>query len=152
MVIVINFLMGGIGWLDLIWLVASTVRSQLSHYSQLSSYSCTEWLLKNKAANASITFQEILMVIIIAYIACSRHSVGKQSVIVNNAIVAEMRKSERGLGWVTQWTPPNPSLSHCFTFLLQSSLHFTNWTPGMSQCLKRPYIILKIVFVLSVSN
>ena len=66
MVIVINFLMGGIGWLDLIWLVASTVRPQVSDYSQLSIYSCTEWLVKNKAANASITFEEVLIVIIIA--------------------------------------------------------------------------------------
>ena len=30
----------------------------------LSDYNCTEWLVKNKAANAPITFEEIVMVMI----------------------------------------------------------------------------------------
>ena len=47
-----------------VWLAVSTVRSQVSDYSQLSNYNCTEWLVKNKAANAPITFGEIVMVMI----------------------------------------------------------------------------------------
>ena len=43
----------------------------------LSNYSCTEWWVKNEAANAPITFGKIVMVMIIAWITCSRHSVGK---------------------------------------------------------------------------
>ena len=38
--------------------------SQVSDYSQLSDYSWTEWLVKNKAANALITFEENVMVMI----------------------------------------------------------------------------------------
>ena len=38
--------------------------SQVSGYSQLSDYSWTEWLVKNKAANAPITFEENVMVMI----------------------------------------------------------------------------------------
>ena len=38
--------------------------SQVSDYSQLSDYSWTEWLVKNKAANARITFEENVMVMI----------------------------------------------------------------------------------------
>ena len=62
-----------------------TVRLQVSDYSQLSDYRCpitakcpitvncpitlfdyssTEWLVKNKAANALIMFEEIVMVMI----------------------------------------------------------------------------------------
>ena len=47
-----------------VWLAVSTVRSQVSDYSQLSNYNCAEWLVKNKAANAPITFGEIVMVMI----------------------------------------------------------------------------------------
>ena len=47
-----------------VWLAVSTVRSQVSDYSQLSNYNCTEWLVKSKAANAPITFGEIVMVMI----------------------------------------------------------------------------------------
>ena len=36
----------------------------MSNYSQLSDYDCTEWLVKYKAANAPITFEEIVMVMI----------------------------------------------------------------------------------------
>ena len=38
--------------------------SQMSDYSQLFDYSSTEWLVKNKAANALIMFEEIVMVMI----------------------------------------------------------------------------------------
>ena len=41
-----------------------TVRLQVSDYSQLSDYNFTEWLVRNKAANASITFEKIAMVMI----------------------------------------------------------------------------------------
>ena len=55
---------GGFGWVDPVWLTASTVRLQVFDYSQLSDYSCTEWLLKNKAANAPIKFEETVIVMI----------------------------------------------------------------------------------------
>ena len=42
-------------------LAASTVRLQVLDYSQLSDYSCTEWLAKYKAADAPITFEEIVI-------------------------------------------------------------------------------------------
>ena len=55
-----------ISWVNLVWLAASTVRLQVSSYSQLSDYNCTEWFVKNEAANASIImFVEFVMVIII---------------------------------------------------------------------------------------
>ena len=38
MVIVINSVIGGFSWVDLVWLAASTVRLQVSDYSQLSDY------------------------------------------------------------------------------------------------------------------
>ena len=38
MVIVINSVIGGFGWVDLVWLVTSTVRLQVFDYSQLSDY------------------------------------------------------------------------------------------------------------------
>ena len=38
MVIVINSVIGGFGWVDLEWLATSTVRLQVSEYSQLSNY------------------------------------------------------------------------------------------------------------------
>ena len=52
---------------------------QVSDYSQLSNYNSTEWLVKNKAANAPITFEEILMVMIMQFI-------GKLSCTNTNAI------------------------------------------------------------------
>ena len=47
MVIVINSVIGGFSWVDLVWLAASTVQLQ-----------------KNRAANAPITFKEIVTVMI----------------------------------------------------------------------------------------
>ena len=38
MVIVINSVIGGFSWVDLVWLAASTVRFQVSNYSKLSDY------------------------------------------------------------------------------------------------------------------
>ena len=57
MVIVINSVIGGFSWVDLVWLAASTVWLQVSDYSQLFDYNCTEWLVKNEAADAPITFE-----------------------------------------------------------------------------------------------
>ena len=42
MVIVINSVIGGFGWVELEWLAASTIQLQVSDYSQLSDY--TVWL------------------------------------------------------------------------------------------------------------
>ena len=64
MVIVINSVIGGFSWVDLAWLAASNVRLQVSDNSQLSDYNCTEWLVKYKAADAPITFEEIIIVMI----------------------------------------------------------------------------------------
>ena len=36
----------------------------MSDYSQLSDYSFTEWLVKNKAVNAPTTFEDIIMIMI----------------------------------------------------------------------------------------
>ena len=65
-VIVINFVIGGFCWVGLVnWL------RQLSDYRcpitanrliTLSDYNCTEWLVKNEAANAPITFQKSVLV------------------------------------------------------------------------------------------
>ena len=38
MVILINSLIGGLGWMDLVWLASSTVHLQMSDYSHLSDY------------------------------------------------------------------------------------------------------------------
>ena len=38
MVIVINSVIGGFSWVDLVWLAASTVWLQVSDYSQLCDY------------------------------------------------------------------------------------------------------------------
>ena len=59
---------GGFGWVDPVWLTASTVRLQVFDYSQLSDYNCTEWLLKNRAANAPIKFEEIVIVMVNKFI------------------------------------------------------------------------------------
>ena len=75
MVIVINSVIGGFSWVDLVWLAASTVWLQVSNNSQLSNYTvrynCTEWLEKYKAADAPITFEEIVMVMITYVISIS---------------------------------------------------------------------------------
>ena len=58
MVIVINSMIGGFSWG---WLL------QLSNYRcplTLSNYNCTEWFVIYKAADATITFEEIVMVMI----------------------------------------------------------------------------------------
>ena len=49
MVIVINYVIGGSSWVDLVWLAASTVRLQVSNYSQLSDY--TLWLYRLKLSS-----------------------------------------------------------------------------------------------------
>ena len=54
-----NSVIGESSWVDLVWLATLTVLSQVSDYSRLSDYNYTEWLVKNKAANAPITFEEI---------------------------------------------------------------------------------------------
>ena len=59
-------MIGGFSWVDLVWLAALTVRLQVSDYSQLSitlsDYNCTEGLVIHKAADAPITFKEIVKV------------------------------------------------------------------------------------------
>ena len=57
-VIVINSVIGGFSWVDLVWLATSTVKLQVSDYN------CIEWLVKNKAANAPIRIEEFVMVMI----------------------------------------------------------------------------------------
>ena len=64
MVNLINSVIGGFSLVDLVWLAASTFQLQVSDYSQLSDYNCTEWSVKNEAADAPITFEEIVMVTI----------------------------------------------------------------------------------------
>ena len=64
MVNLINSVIGGFSLVDLVWLAASTFQLQVSDYSQLSDYNCTEWLVKNEATDAPITFEEIIMVTI----------------------------------------------------------------------------------------
>ena len=69
-VIVINSVIGGFSWVDLAWLASSNFRLQVSDNNQLqlSNYNCTEWLMKYKAADAPITFEQIVMVMIKAEI------------------------------------------------------------------------------------
>ena len=45
-------------------MAAPTVRLQVSDYSQLSDYNSTKWLVKNKAATAPDTFEEIVLIMI----------------------------------------------------------------------------------------
>ena len=99
----------------------------------LSNYSCTEWWVKNEAANAPITFEEIVMVMIIAWITCSRHSVGKTKCDNKQCYSSrEVKKWERlGLSHSINPTQPKP-LFLFHLILLQSLLCFTNWTPGVS--------------------
>ena len=63
-VVVISSVIGGFSWVDLVWLATSTVQLEVSDYSQLSNYNCTEWLVKNEAADTPITFEEIVVVMI----------------------------------------------------------------------------------------
>ena len=63
--ILINSVIGGFSWLDLAWLATSNFRLQVSDNSQLSDYNCTEWLVKYKAADAPITFEQIVMMVMI---------------------------------------------------------------------------------------
>ena len=62
MVIVINSVIGRFSWVDLVWLATSTVREQVSDYSLLPENNCSEWFVNNEAADAPITFEEIVMV------------------------------------------------------------------------------------------
>ena len=69
MVIVITCVIGGFSWVHLIWLANVTVPLQVSDYSQLSDYTvqlqpATQWLMKYKAVNAPIKFEEIVKVMI----------------------------------------------------------------------------------------
>ena len=84
-VIVINSVIGEFRWVDFIWLAASTVRSQVSDYSRpiaancpitRSNYTCTEWLVKYKAADAPIKFEEIVTVMISLVITVAGFSLG----------------------------------------------------------------------------
>ena len=65
MVLVVNSVIGGFSWVDLVWLAVLTVRLQVFDYNNwlitLSDYNCTEWLVKNKAANVPITFEETVI-------------------------------------------------------------------------------------------
>ena len=63
--ILINSVIGGFSWVDLAWLATSNFRLQVSDNSQLSDYNCTEWLVKYKAADAPITFEQIVMMVMI---------------------------------------------------------------------------------------
>ena len=62
MVIVINSATDGFSWKDKVSLAALWVRLQVSDCNQLSDYNCIEWWMKNKAVNAPITFEEIVMI------------------------------------------------------------------------------------------
>ena len=69
MVIVITCVIGGFSWVHLIWLANVTVRLLVCDYSQLSDYTVqlqptTQWLIKYKAVNAPIKFEEIVKVMI----------------------------------------------------------------------------------------
>ena len=58
MVIMINSVNSGFGWLDLVWLAASTVPLEASNYTVwLQLY---RMISENKAANAPITFEEVV--------------------------------------------------------------------------------------------
>ena len=67
MVIVVNYAIGGLSWVHLIWLADVTVGLQVSDYSQLLDFIVqfpTQELVKNKAVNAPIKFEKIVMVMI----------------------------------------------------------------------------------------
>ena len=62
MVIVINSVIGGFSWMDLVWFAARNDQLQVSNYSQLSDYNYMELIVKNKAPNALITCEEMVLV------------------------------------------------------------------------------------------
>ena len=64
MVIVINSVIGRFSWVELVWLAPPTFRLQVSDYSQQSDYNFTKWLVKYRAADALVTCNEIVMVMI----------------------------------------------------------------------------------------
>ena len=64
MVIVINSVIEEFSWMDLVWLVARTDQLQVSDYSQLSDYNYVELVVKNKAPNALIVCEEMVLVMI----------------------------------------------------------------------------------------
>ena len=69
MVIVINSMIGEFSWVDFIWschMILSDHRCPITANCpiKLSDYTCTEWLVKYKAADAPITFEEIVSVMI----------------------------------------------------------------------------------------
>ena len=81
MVIVINSMIGEFSWVDFIW----SCHMILSDHScpitancpiKLSDYTCTEWLVKYKAADAPITFEEIVSVMISLVITVAGFSLG----------------------------------------------------------------------------
>ena len=64
MVIVINTVIGVFSWLDYIdWFDYRRLITATCPVTP-SNYNCTEWSVKNKTANAPITFDEIVTVII----------------------------------------------------------------------------------------
>ena len=62
MVIVINFVIGGFSWVDLIGRFSRPITG--AWLQPTDDYNCIEWLVKYKAADAPITFEEIVMVMI----------------------------------------------------------------------------------------
>ena len=62
MVIVINFVIGGFSWVDLIGRFSCPITG--AWLQATDDYNCIEWLVKYKAADAPITFEEIVMVMI----------------------------------------------------------------------------------------
>ena len=68
MVIEINSVIGGFDWKDQAWLAASTVRLRCPITANcqitLSNNNSIDWLMKIKAANVPITFEETVMVMI----------------------------------------------------------------------------------------
>ena len=73
MVIVINSVIGGFSWVDLVWLAASTVSLQVSDYSRLFDYTVRFQLSRviREAADTPTTFEEIVMVMITYVISIS---------------------------------------------------------------------------------
>ena len=63
MVIVINSVIGGFCWVDLVWLAASIVWLQVSNYRQLSKYTVQLQLYRmigeKWGCKCSITFEEM---------------------------------------------------------------------------------------------
>ena len=72
MVIFLNSVIGGFGWVDLVWSTISTLRLQVSDYGQLSDYAVRLQLYRTiseiKAVDAPITFKEIVMNMIMLHV------------------------------------------------------------------------------------